>query len=344
MKKKLFIPLVIIVAFIVLLVFITVKGKNSEIVMWINEEPVYAQEFMMFAESYRSQVFSCYKKNYGAEFDENFWNRTFGGETPADYLLELVIAKITSLKNEQILAKRLDLVSAIDFTDFLSHYQETNRQRDKALNEKKVIYGPKNYKILDYYLYKQTNLKAACIQFYENHIHVFDESTWDAFLESIDYKKKYDYTLDIITLNILKADSIGLDEKENALNRLKQIKDDYLEINKIKNALFDLPHKADCYQLSVLANEVYPEDSLENELTDILIHLEDKDISDPIYYNGKLIIFKVLNKKEAISDLSNYQNAYVEWCYEKYQDANRKNLIIEIDDTKIQNLLKKLNH
>ncbi len=75
--------------------FLSLNGQ--EIVLTINNEAVTDEEFIFFMKQERALTYSYFFTNYGAEQSPEFWNTSFAGERPVQYIQNLTIKKLVEI-------------------------------------------------------------------------------------------------------------------------------------------------------------------------------------------------------------------------------------------------------
>jgi len=106
----------------------------------------------------RLETIRLFQSRYGAEYEQNFWQKEYDGQTPLDALRQKALEQITQLKVQQIAAKKAGLVQDITYGGFLKAREEENQRRQEDASSGKVIYGPLKYGVEEYYQYTFNNL------------------------------------------------------------------------------------------------------------------------------------------------------------------------------------------
>jgi len=117
----------------------------------VNGEGVTQEEYCWFMQQERAAVFRHVNAAYDLDPDRNFWDQDCDGITPRDMLLNSTTERVVREKVEQALFKEFGLVEDIRHAAFLAHLEQLNQQRQKAVDEGQVIYGPVQYTPLQYY-------------------------------------------------------------------------------------------------------------------------------------------------------------------------------------------------
>ncbi len=94
---------------------------------YINGEPVFWEEIDYFEDQYRSEVMSKFIYEYDAVPDENFWNTPVNGQTPQQYLDNLVKEKILKAKIQLILCRENNIYEDISIDTFWQMKEQHNK-------------------------------------------------------------------------------------------------------------------------------------------------------------------------------------------------------------------------
>lgn len=132
--------------------------EDTSVVAVINGNPVTTREFMLFANKERSEVIRFFRVNYGCEYDNTFWTKSFDGKSPTELLKERTLDTLIKIIVQQACAKDFGLVSDISYSGFLLALKNENLRRLQAKNTNKVIYGPVQYSEEVYFNYTFTNM------------------------------------------------------------------------------------------------------------------------------------------------------------------------------------------
>ena len=93
---------------------------------YINGEPVSWEEIDYFKDQYRSEVMSKFILEYDTVPDENFWNTPVNGQTPQQYLDNLVKEKILKAKIQLILCRENKIYDDISIDTFWQMKEQHN--------------------------------------------------------------------------------------------------------------------------------------------------------------------------------------------------------------------------
>lgn len=122
-------------------------GAADNEILTVNQAAVPKEEFIFFMQQERSEVIA----ESGSTLETNFWNHRHGGTTPKKLLREKTIARVTQEKVRQQLFRELGLLKSTDFADFLNLVEQSNREREQAVKQGRVVYGPVDFTPQQYY-------------------------------------------------------------------------------------------------------------------------------------------------------------------------------------------------
>ncbi|MFL5731522.1 MAG: hypothetical protein ACJ75J_18680 [Cytophagaceae bacterium] len=122
----------------------TAFNPDEAVLMTVNDEPVYVQEFMNKLYEYRAEIF-----NAGA------------GMKDSALIIQMARHKAMNdmirLKVQQILMKEHGIAQDISYPAFLRNFERSNEMRRKAMQENNVIYGPVQYTEKGFFNYTFSN-------------------------------------------------------------------------------------------------------------------------------------------------------------------------------------------
>lgn len=144
---------------VLVMIFIQFLSLNGqEIVLTINNEAVTDEEFIFFMKQERALTYSYFYTNYGAEQSPEFWNTSFVGETPVQYIQNLTIKKLVEINKHLVLAREFGQLDDISFKAIQNKYELENKRRSEAIEKGEVIYGPKEFSMFTFFSYWYSNL------------------------------------------------------------------------------------------------------------------------------------------------------------------------------------------
>ena len=155
--KKMYIKIFILsaVVFLALVLLLLAGWKRKETpLLEIDGMIVSEEEVQMFANDARASAAAHFYQEYGMDSGQpGFWSTETDGQTPAQYLLEEILPQITRAKIIQAEMVKYSIIESADYSAFLQTYSETMDQRKKDASSGKVIYGPVELPLKEFYSY-----------------------------------------------------------------------------------------------------------------------------------------------------------------------------------------------
>lgn len=145
--------LFLLVVVIVLSGFLIEKRSDEDVVLTINDHKVTTEEFNVFLQDSKALTIAHFQSQYDAEYNQDFWQTSFQGETPLEHLKNKALQQLKQYKVEQIMMLQEGVVEDISYKHFLQTLEEENAQRQQKLNNAEPIYGPKQYQALEFFRY-----------------------------------------------------------------------------------------------------------------------------------------------------------------------------------------------
>ena len=133
-------------------------AKETDIVGYVNKEPVTAEEYALFAQRNRHAVITHFRNNKKLKYHANFWTDKSKGKTPGEVLKAMTMDSIVSIKVQYILARQYGIINDISFQSIKQNLENENQYRRQALKQNVVIYGPEQYTMENYYYYLTSNM------------------------------------------------------------------------------------------------------------------------------------------------------------------------------------------
>lgn len=136
-------------------------AEEAGIIASVNGEPIVRDEFKLFMDLRRANVFTYFQQTHKATYQPEFWDSSYGGEVPIRMLREDVLNELVRIKVQQLWARELGLAKDVSYAQFLKALAAENERRRIALRNREPIYGPQQYDIRGYYDYLFSNLVVA---------------------------------------------------------------------------------------------------------------------------------------------------------------------------------------
>ena len=115
-------------------------------------------------EQERAGVVAYFKAQHNLDYGQDYWNHEVAGTTPKAALQQKTVDRLVHEKAEQLLFQELGLVQDIRYATFLEQLEKTNRNREQAAKEGKVVYGPIRYTQLQFYGHWKATLRAQATE------------------------------------------------------------------------------------------------------------------------------------------------------------------------------------
>ncbi|MEN6313145.1 MAG: peptidylprolyl isomerase [Clostridiaceae bacterium] len=201
-KSKVYIAGGLIILFTMLLIpaaksLIAEYRNANAIVARVNDEPVSRKELKQWMIFSRAGVYNYFMNKYGAQDSNEFWESSYSGEVPVDMARKNSLDDIVKIKVQQILARQEGLLQDISYEAFLREFDEENKSRKEAIKNNKVVYGPFQYDIKEYFTYYFNNLTIKLkeklseneISFSDKELNNYYQSVKDKMYKKSDYVK-----------------------------------------------------------------------------------------------------------------------------------------------------------
>lgn len=132
---------------------------EQPVVAEVDGEPVTEEEFRQALARERSVVIEQFKRTYGAEVDETFWQREYDGVTPLETVKRRALDAVARMKVQLRLAERHGIIADASYEGLLLAMERENAARAKALAAGLPVYGPSRLEqadFVDFYLGRLT--------------------------------------------------------------------------------------------------------------------------------------------------------------------------------------------
>lgn len=135
-------------------------GSEEKQVLTVNGTDVSQREFEAAMALERVSVIHEFQTKYSAEYNSDFWGKSFGGTTPAETLRTRALERCINIKLQQTAAVQAGILkeSDISYSGFLSMLEEENKRRKEAVDNGEIIYGPKKYEEEEFFKYTFNNM------------------------------------------------------------------------------------------------------------------------------------------------------------------------------------------
>lgn len=189
----------------------TAPSTNAVPVLFVNGQSVPKEEFVWFMQQERAGVFQFFKAKSNLDYETNFWDRKFSGTTPRALLWQRTVQRIVREKVQQLLFLELRLVDNIQYASLVENLEIMNNERESAVQQGRVVYGPVRYTQLQYYGHWMAKLRLRATE-------QLAQSRWDVSDRQVKKfygrnKKKFRVgetsTLEMVTLQASNSETTG---------------------------------------------------------------------------------------------------------------------------------------
>lgn len=145
-----------------------------------------------------------------------FWEKKTDGVSPMDRVRELTDEEAVRQKGIQILARDNGIIDEIGYEGFLEQYQEETRQRKQMKEEGKVVYGPIELSVSQYYSYRQSQLYQSLEELVEQKIVTVEEEELREYYQTVkeaEEKKNFRAALSLAVFEDLGRDQAAAVEQ-----------------------------------------------------------------------------------------------------------------------------------
>lgn len=196
-----------------------VEATNQEVTQSIANHKVENEEIELLIIQNKAIVANEFMTKHGLAYDKDFWQTKVNGITPEQKLQEVSEEQYKRIQAEKQLAKDWGLEEETSFEYFKEEFENENRKRKEMLEQGKVIYGPKQYSLEQYYAYTNSNRTLRLSEQIIKRGMITEEEIVDYYelqKEQL-YMKPYSYELDIIKMGandeVIEKHHLTLDEE-----------------------------------------------------------------------------------------------------------------------------------
>ena len=200
MKKKT--ALLFFIWFLILECLAGCARQGYSCFMEVGDHEISKEEYALLAYDNIARTAREYGAKEGIDVNApGFWEQKRDGVSPMDRVRELTDGEAVHQKGIQILAKENGMIDEIGYEAFLKQYQEENKQRKQMKEEGKVLYGPLELSVSQYYSYRQSQLEQALEEFAEQKIVTIGEEELKAYypvVKQAEEKKNFQAKLSLV--------------------------------------------------------------------------------------------------------------------------------------------------
>jgi len=162
---------------------------NDSIVVVINGISVSVTEYQLYLNRNVAMTHNYFHKKYGSYDHEGFWEHSFDGENPLEYLKTVTLEQVVHVRSVQRYAMDIKLIPEFDFNDVIKWWKEDNRSRIEKHKKGEVIFGPVETSLGEYVDYLFSNLVIRLKEHLNSHEFRASESKLESYYQKI--KGKY---------------------------------------------------------------------------------------------------------------------------------------------------------
>jgi len=206
--------------------------KDEFTVAHVNNEGITFREFNHVMYGNRAITLNYFMQKYCVEDGKKFWSGIYGEENPLEKIKEDTLEELKRTKVIQALAKQYGLVEDVSYKKFLQDLKEENSRRKKDVENKKKIYGVKQYTEDTYYAINNSNLFYNVKEKMSGEIEITDEELNSYYAENKDksFLKSGDISTKVIAVSYdesMKRENaeVGATEIKSKLNKGEPIED-----------------------------------------------------------------------------------------------------------------------
>lgn len=221
-------------------ILITVLAYQAELIYndfskiaTVNGEPVYVREYKMKLKSNSSEALEFIDENNVLRNESDFSNSSLISKIPDEVVRQNALKDIVRIKVQQILAKEKGIIKSADYREFLKNLEKENEQRNDALKNNKVIYGPDNYGEIEYYSYKfDSMVKELKNKLKESEFLISENEIKNLYLQLKESRFKIPDSIEMQALIIPFADEKGVISDEKKRNARQLVEEAKMRIEK----------------------------------------------------------------------------------------------------------------
>lgn len=314
--------------------------KEDSQVATVNGEPISRLEFTRVLKEKSSQIYSYFHTRYQAEDNKDFWITEFDGQVPIEMAREQALEDCIKVKLQQMMARDKGLLVDISYEGFLDRLHDENKNREKAVKNNEVIYGPIRFGETEFFNYTFSNMILEL----KDKLAEKELTVEDVFLEDYyhEVKEKIYKKHDKIMINKMSIhfNNLTKDKAITILTEIQQgIKDKNMTVEEIK-------HYNENIQLEALViDETNAREYAKSKemIYDVLRELSKGDVTDIMEDNNQVFILSCTDRQEQgyydfdqVKD--HVRQLYVDQAYDKLVKQMMEEAVVEIDEKALKNI------
>ncbi|MGL4738168.1 MAG: hypothetical protein ACRCW2_12025 [Cellulosilyticaceae bacterium] len=147
-------------------------GHTKSFMVDVNGHKITEDEYMHYVEQGKSAVYNHFYHTYGIQAGELEWDKDYGDGRPIDQLIESCTTQVVENNLIWQVAYEKGITDYYAFEDFQKVWEHEMVRRQKAHQAGEIVYGPIEMRLMEYYDYALSDLKARVM---------------DAVWENLDY-------------------------------------------------------------------------------------------------------------------------------------------------------------
>jgi hypothetical protein len=153
--------------FVFLAPFLSAAPSDDATVLTVDGAPVSVAEYRLVMEGRTAEVFNYFHGKTGLEDHLGYWKDDGKPENPIRRLRGVVTDEFRRIKTIHSLAEKKGLLKDASFAAFREGLIAENARRQKAVDNKEVIYGPRQYQPYRYYYFQLKDLEQALLEIFQ---------------------------------------------------------------------------------------------------------------------------------------------------------------------------------
>ncbi|MEQ9290182.1 MAG: peptidylprolyl isomerase [Cyclobacteriaceae bacterium] len=157
-KKYIFIVASLVLAILCIFLLFSPSTHQEHPVVTINNIPIPEDEFRLQMNKNIAATHNHFFLQWGVNNHHNFWETTYGYQTPLEYIKDKTLEELVDVKVKQKLAVEIGLSPEFTFEDLSTWWKQDNIDRKTKQAEGKAVYGPVENTLEMYHQYFFSNL------------------------------------------------------------------------------------------------------------------------------------------------------------------------------------------
>lgn len=301
-KRKIVIPSLIVILVGAMLITLGMV-KNNKLELTIGDEVVPKEAFIHAMSNEKYDVTQYFYKEYGAEVDGGFWERSYDGEVPYEMLADETLDTLSYEHAIYELAKERGYLTAIGYDNLLKRFERENNDRAKKVQNGEPVYGLAEFSLDLFIEYEMNTLEKMYTNDLENEgMNISKEAGKKYYDEN---KDKLFVKNDDIEIEFIKIYYASLELKENEVNKLESdLKSLFKELTKetettLESLIGDHESLEPYYQSTQVLSEEYSARAQEmGDVLELSADLDSGESTQVINQNGSLYLIRCIDREK----------------------------------------------